>query len=379
MCSHIARSAYVHIPFCLSKCSYCDFNSYTGLEHLHVDYIDSLILEIQKYSSNTPLDTVYFGGGTPTLLEPGLLINVLDKLEQAFGLSNSAEVTIEANPGTLNLEHLQKLKSAGFNRLSIGIQSFNDSLLLEMGRQHNSKSALEAYHIAREAGFGNIGIDIIYGYPGETMEVFEADLQAIVRLKPEHISIYELTVSKETKLGEAIALKLVQAPDQDLQLEMFELGSVFLEKSGYYHYEVSNFALEGFQCRHNIAYWSGANYYGFGAGASGFLDGTRYSNVKKPAEYIEAVQSGRSPVAFAETPDLQQRIAEMVMLAMRTTAGLDLDNFERLLGFRFEEANKEQIKSIISRGLAVLENGALRPTWQGMLLADEIAKEWCNL
>ena len=370
------KSAYIHIPFCKSKCAYCDFNSYAGMESAWDAYVEALLKEMERAARHGPLETVYFGGGTPTVLPTGSLIRVLEAVAGSFGLSPDAEISIEANPGTVSAESLRELRKAGFNRLSLGVQSFNDDLLRRIGRIHTAEEAVAAFDYARKAGFDNIGIDLIYSLSGQDMAGWEADLRKLVNLGPEHASLYELTICEDTPLGQEVLFGELAVPDGEAQVGMLLLGLRTLTKAGYERYEISNYAKPGFACRHNQAYWRYEEYHGFGAGACSFVDGVRKSNVKWPKEYIERVIAGPSPVEFSEEPDEKQRVVEVLMQALRTTEGLDLRAFEQRLGYALEDVHGDKLARMQERGLLTIADGRLLPTDAGILMADAIAAEF---
>ena len=272
------KAAYIHIPFCRSKCPYCDFNSYAGMESLCRAYVEALLIEIRQAEARErvqaqPLETVYFGGGTPTILPPEDLIRVLNAISDSLGLCSDAEISIEANPGTVNTETLGKLRAGGFNRLSLGVQSFNDETLRRIGRIHTAEEAIRAYEDGRSSGFGNIGIDLIYALPGRDMNDWEAELVGLVRLCPEHASLYELTICEDTPLGREALSGELALPDEDVRLNMLLRGLELLTQAGYERYEISNYSKPGFKCRHNQSYWRNDDYYGFGAGALNLVGG----------------------------------------------------------------------------------------------------------
>lgn len=371
-------SAYVHIPFCRSKCAYCDFSSYEGKERLWDSYTSALVAEIRagRLAGRSPFRTVYFGGGTPTLLPAAQLGLVLDVLSETFGLAPNAEVSIEANPGTVTRRSLAELRSAGFNRLSLGVQSFDDGLLRRMGRIHTSREAIAAFEAAREAGFSNVGVDLIFGCPGQTLAAWEDDLRRLIELCPEHASLYELTVSEHTPLSEDIRAGRCAACEPDTRVEMLLLGLSMLSEAGYERYEVSNYARPGFRCRHNETYWRNEEYFGFGAGACSYVNGVRSANVRAPEEYVALISRGGSAIDFSETPDESQQLVETLMLALRTTDGLDLGMFARRFGWRLEDAHGGRLAEFQERGWLTISDGRLRPTAEGILLADEIAGQF---
>jgi len=372
-----ARAAYVHIPFCRAKCFYCDFNSYPGMDELFGPYADAIIREITSAEpGDVPLDTVYFGGGTPTALPPAALSRILVAFEAHFGFSDNPEVTIEANPGTVDELALLEIRRAGFNRLSIGVQSFDDVVLSRIGRIHSSDDAREAFNMGRQAGFENISIDLMYALPGQTLSEWQHTLEAALSLGPEHISLYELTVEEGTVFGNLKKKCLIRLPDEDLQIDMYMLAIKMLTSAGYEHYEISNFALPGRRSRHNMAYWRNEPYYGFGAGASGYLAGIRYTNIKAPAAYIESLRLGKSVVDTSEALSGRQEMGETVMLGLRMLDGMDLNAFASRFGISLKDAYPTELAELEEKGLVELTESTLRLTPAGLLIANDVAAEF---
>lgn len=375
-CRHV-RAAYTHIPFCLAKCFYCDFNSYPHMEDRFDDYAGALVREICLIKpSGCPLDSAYFGGGTPTVLSSDLLSKVLDTIREQIGFSDDIEATIEANPGTINSRSVAELRSAGFNRLSIGIQSFNDEILARIGRIHTTEHAKEAFYMGRSAGFDNISIDLMYALPGQSASDWRRTLDSALALSPEHISLYELTVEEETMFGNLRNKCLLRLPDEDQQLEMYAIAIETLASAGYERYEISNFALPGRRSRHNMTYWRNEPYYGFGAGASGYVEGIRYTNLKDPAAYIDAVMAARSPVEISEALTGRRAMGETIMLGLRMIDGMDLDAFEARFGVGFEESYPDELAKLSERGLIEIIGRFLRLTPPGLLVANEVTAEF---
>lgn len=370
----IVKSAYVHIPFCRAKCFYCDFNSYPGRENLFKDYVTALILEINRAEPvEAELDSVYFGGGTPTILHPDALASILDAINSRFGISGSAEVTVEANPGTVDASSISELCKAGFNRLSIGVQSFNDDILERIGRIHTTSEARSAIMQGRDAGFSNISIDLMYALPDQTIEDWQNTLDAALEISPEHISLYELTVEEGTVFGNLRRKCQINLPDEDLQMEMYTLAINSLTNAGYEHYEVSNFAKPGYRSRHNQVYWRNEPYFGFGAGASGYIGGTRYTNISSPDFYIERLLAGESVVESSETVTGRQSMGETVMLGLRMLDGLDLDAFEERYGVSLFDVYRKEVTEFTTKGLLEVADSRLRLTSKGLFLANTVA------
>ena len=286
---------YVHIPFCATKCPYCDFNTYAGIESQMEPYMAALRSEIDLWGAvlgGPRLDTVFFGGGTPSYLPPGSLGMLLDAVRGSFGLVGDAEITAEANPDDLCAEKLASLLEAGVNRLSIGVQSLDDDLLRLLGRRHSAREALEAFTTARSAGFDNVSIDLMYGLPDQTLEQWGATLATALGMRPSHISMYCLTLEGGTPMERDAAEGRIPVPDGDLAADMYLMAEVQTAEAGYRHYEISNWAIPGRESRHNLLYWRNRPFLGVGPGAHSYLDGHRFHNLRSPREYIRRLESG---------------------------------------------------------------------------------------
>jgi oxygen-independent coproporphyrinogen-3 oxidase len=290
------HSIYLHIPFCTHRCAYCDFNTYTGLEELVPDYVDALCREVELVGQEAPsgieAHTVFLGGGTPSLLSAEQVARILKAIQSAFPVTDEAEITLEANPGTVSLNSLQALRAAGANRISLGVQSANGQELRMLERTHDFGEVLRAVADARRAGFDNLNLDLIYGLPEQAVETWLTSLRRVLDLHPEHLSAYCLSLEHGTPFGKWAQRGLMPVPDVDLAADMYDLASQELKAAGYEQYEISNWALPEHQCRHNLQYWRGEPYLGFGAGAHGYAAGQRYFNALAIREYIARV-SGR--------------------------------------------------------------------------------------
>lgn len=372
------RSAYVHVPFCVSKCHYCDFNSRAGGESLFPRYVDAVVREIESAPacSRALLDTAYFGGGTPTVLPAPMIERILTALDRKFGFADGAEITIEANPGTIGRIRLRELRSAGFSRISLGVQSFDDGFLSLIGRVHNARQAVEALRAARAAGFGNVSLDLIFALPGQSVSHWGRTLDAAIALAPDHISTYELTVEDGTVFAYMAARGQLCLPSEDEQVEMYELACEKLEGAGFEHYEVSNFALPGFRCRHNVAYWRSEPYLAFGAGATSFMEGVRAKRLADPADYIRAVETGNSFIESSECLAGRAKLAEMVMQGLRMLEGIPLDGFRQRTGFDLCNEFRTEIENLAAAGLLEMRGGRLRVTRRGLLLLNDVAAEF---
>lgn len=372
---------YIHIPFCRAKCLYCSFNSYSGLDWLIPDYVNCLVREMDLWSEDvagyaTP--TIYLGGGTPSLLPAGEVARLLDHCHSHFRVAD-AEVSLEANPGTVDLSYMRLLREAGVNRLSLGVQSFQGRFLRCLGRLHTGAQAKQAHRWARQAGFENISLDLIYGLPRQGLSLWRRDLEETLALGPEHVSLYSLTIEEGTPL--ARSLKAEEAPDPDLAADMYILAEELLGRAGYEHYEISNWALPGKGCRHNLTYWHNLPYLGLGAGAHSYLWGYRFNNVASPEAYIRRMKSHRATpglgprakpaVARAQRIGRRLEMAETAMLGLRLVEGMDLETLARRFGRSPGRLYRRQRLELAELGLAEEVGGRLRLTPRGRLLGNE--------
>ena len=355
---------YVHVPFCLTRCGYCDFNAYAGLGHLAPRYVRALEAEAALWAGewrDERFASVFLGGGTPTTLEAMDLAGLLARLRDRFDVAPDAEVTIEANPDTVDEAKLSALLEAGYTRLSMGAQSFDPRMLQSLERVHSPASVRRAYANARAAGCANVNLDLIYGANGETLASWRRTLVETIALLPEHVSAYALTIEPATPLGRKVGAGLVPPPDPDLQADMFGLACELLADAGYRHYEVSNWARPGFECRHNLGYWERRPYLGLGAGAHSFRDGRRWWNVRPPQEYLARVEAGDRPVGGEEVLTADEERLEEVFLKLRIMEGVFADRVE-----------PEAAATFIAEGVMMRRNGHLVATERGMLLLNEL-------
>jgi oxygen-independent coproporphyrinogen-3 oxidase len=354
----------VHVPFCLTRCGYCDFNAYAGLEHLRSPYARALEREADHAApgwEGVRFVSIFLGGGTPTTLPPGAIAGILRHLRRRFDVSPDAEVTCEANPDTVDEGSLSALREGGVTRLSMGAQSFDLQVLDALERVHRPEAVRRAMRAARAAGFDNVSLDLIYGARGETPGSWRRTLEEALALAPEHLSCYALTIERGTPLGRKVAAGLEPAPDPDAQADRYEVVCERLAAAGYRHYELSNWALPGRECLHNVGYWERRPFLGLGPGAHSARDGRRWWNVRSPERYIAAVREGDLPVAGAERPDEEARRLERLFLGLRLAEGIPTDWVPDEVAGRF-----------VQQGLARRENGRLALTDRGMLLANEV-------
>lgn len=357
------KSAYIHIPFCKQKCKYCSFVSFPCTEKI-VGYVYALLKDIDSNYNKDELKTLYFGGGTPSLLETTYLKKIINK----FNLAVDSEVTIELNPDDVSLEYLKKVKEIGFNRLSIGVQTFDDKILKLIGRRHNSEQAINAIKLAKQAGFTNISIDLIYGLPTQSLESLKKDLDIIQSLQIQHISTYGLKIEEEAYWGKYPPEKL---PDEDFQADMYLEINNYLEKYNYKRYEISNFALIGFESRHNLNYWNNKEYYGFGVSAHGYVDSIRYSNYCTLDEYMN------NPALHAQG-HLQTKneiLEEEIFLGFRKESGLNIEQINEKFDIDFETKYKKVLDKFLPDYIEKTSNG-YKLTLKGVLLSNNILAEF---
>jgi len=385
---------YIHVPFCRHKCIYCDFYSSTHTALLP-RYLESLQQEIAYYRrhpafAGKTLTSIYWGGGTPSLIPPEEIHTLLEQIRSGWALSPAAEITLEANPGALDSAHLAGYRQAGINRLSMGIQSFNDSELALLTRIHSAAEALSALASARAAGFANISLDLIFGLPGQSNSDYEASLRQAIACRPAHLSLYGLTIETGTPLAQAVGSGRLQPCDEEVEREMFLTGKKMAEKAGYQHYEISNYALPGCEARHNQHYWEGEAYLGLGPAAHSFAAGERFWNGRDLEGYLAAWRRNEPAVAGRERIGREEEKSEALLLGLRRRAGIDLARWRERFG---EELLDRGGRAIARLGgccqglppfsaapgeeLLTLNSGHLALTQAGVLLYDMVCQELC--
>lgn len=360
---------YIHIPFCLQKCLYCDFPSYSQMDALYDTYIAALCREIAAQSGifhDYQVDSIYIGGGTPTVLPANLLAQLVECLQYNFILTPSCEISMEANPGTIDMNKLSALSQIGINRLSLGVQSFNDRLLAAVGRIHTAKEAIDSIESAKQAGFNNINIDLMYGLPGQSLKEWQHTLNVAVSLDIQHISAYGLKLEEGTPLFEGYQKGKVMLPDEMTEEAMYDYKFEFLPLHGYRRYEISNYSKQEKECRHNLKYWQYQPYIGFGAAACSFWNGCRFSNQADVKGYIKAVDSRRSPVDFTETPPQDVAIAEFIFLALRTIHGVKFNLFKEKFGTELLDIYSDIVKDLVTKKLLMVNEYGVCLTAKGM-------------
>ena len=367
-------SAYVHIPFCTQICYYCDFSK-VFIKNQPVDsYLEHLIEEYHSYDIKK-LRTLYIGGGTPTALSAPQLAFLLEKLTDKLDLSYLEELTIEANPGDLDQEKIAVLKDSPVNRVSLGVQTFNDRMLKQIGRSHLEKDIYENIANLKKAGFDNISIDLIYALPKQTMEDVKTNVAKAIALDIPHMSLYSLILENHTVFMNRMRRGKLPLPKEDLEAEMFEYIIAELEKAGFEHYEISNFSKPGFESCHNLMYWDNAEYYGIGAGASGYVDGVRYKNHGPIRHYLQAVEAGNARVQ-EEVLTLKEKMEEEMFLGLRKKSGVSKKRFEEKFGLSFEDQYGSVVSELTEQGLLVPDRDIVRMTKQGLFLGDTVAEKF---
>jgi len=382
-------SLYIHIPFCVRKCSYCDFFSVPYDELTAHEYTDALCRELSiKRRFARKLKTVYIGGGTPSLLPDKCFVELFECLKDSFSLSPSHEITVEANPGTIVESKISSLVSLGVNRLSVGVQSFNDNELKTLGRLHSAVEAITSVKAIKKAGIENVSVDLMYGIPGQTMDTWKASLSKAIELSPAHISAYELTLEKNTPLHKmanprqpASAKKhqgglpdVIKMPDEELTIAMYNYAIAYLKNTGYDHYEISNFGLPGFRCLHNLNYWYRGEYLAAGAGAHSFISGVRSRNINNVRRYIEDLNVGIIPESEAIGLSAKEALREFVFLGLRKTDGLSMNELLLLGNGDIGECHNlvEASRELIDEGYLEIRNGHLRLTVKGIIISNSI-------
>ena len=362
-------SLYVHIPFCQSKCYYCSFNSYAGMDWLIPDYVRALVREIRCRGRGEEVGTVYFGGGTPSLLNGVQVGEVLAACASAFSMSSDAEISVEANPGTISSQYLAQLRELGVNRLSLGVQSFDDGALAVLGRGHSAAEAVESYSVARGL-FENVNIDLLYAVPGQTLRQWRQALKKALSLRSDHLSLYSLSVEPGTPLHRSVAMGAVAIADVDLAADMYLLAEETLTR--YEHYEISNWALPGKRCRHNMTYWMNQPYLGFGAGAHSHREHRRFRNVASPGQYVEMVSDTASAVEEVEDIDEALEMGETMMLGLRLAEGVSKRGFADRFGRDIASVYGEHIEELAGVGLVSDDGAWVRLTDKGRLLGNQV-------
>ncbi len=368
---------YLHIPFCIRKCAYCDFVSFANAG-VPDQYIDALLTEIDLVARAgeypAAFDTVFFGGGTPSLLTGAQMQRIMTAVYEKFPIRDGAECSMEINPGTAAREHLEAYRNAGINRLSIGLQSTHDALLKSIGRIHTSAQFLDTLNAARETGFDNINVDVMHGLPGQTLAQYQDTLETVCDLQVQHVSSYALILEEHTPLYANIESGITKLPDEDLIADMQDMGIDYLESRGYHRYEISNFARDGFECRHNLNYWENGEYLGFGVAAHAVVrrkHWTRYANVNTLDEYERMLKRGRRPLAETIKLFPADEMFECVMLGLRLTRGIERKAFQKRFGVDVTEAYSDALEQLRKRAWVIETDNAIALNRKGLDLQNE--------
>ena len=367
---------YIHVPFCKTRCAYCDFFS-TTLHDMKSRYVDALCQELvmrRNYLHDAPIDTLYFGGGTPSQLSESDFHSIFNQIEKVYGLEACEEITLEANPDDLTDDYVEMLTTLPFNRISMGIQTFHEPTLQLIGRRHTAQEAIEAVRRCQQQGFTNISIDLIYGLPGETLEQWKEDLLMAFSLKVQHISAYHLTYEQGTRLWQMLQRKEICEVDEDTSVELFRILCKEMQKTGYEHYEISNFALPGYRSRHNSAYWHEVPYLGCGPGAHSFDGDSREWNVSSLPKYIEALEQGQRNYE-QETLDKDTRYNEFIMTRLRTCEGFSLNDLQQRFGQAYHDYCLHLATPYMRQGLLLQKENTLRLSREGIFVSDDIISD----
>jgi oxygen-independent coproporphyrinogen-3 oxidase len=365
---------YIHIPFCDHKCIYCDFYSIISYDNVR-SYLSSIKKEInyfaEKFSSNREIISIFFGGGTPSFMESEYIAEIIYEIRKCFTVKSDAEITIETNPGTVSINKLEKFLSSGINRISIGIQSFNEAELKFLTRIHDSNTAKQTVSDAKSVGFDNISIDLIFNLPNQTKEIWHSNLQQAIDLPIQHISAYSLILEPGTILNKMVLDGKVKLQSDDYDADLYEHTIKFLTGNGFLQYEVSNFAKDGYECIHNNAYWRYKDYLGFGTSAHSFVDGVRWWNYSGLNFYLESIRKKSNAIIGSEKLTEEQKLNEYVMLALRSK-GLELNELESKFGNEWIIKNQPEINFILENNFAKVNNSLLSFTSKGFAMCDEL-------
>ena len=371
---------YIHIPFCVKKCSYCDFVSFCSDEKTWEQYTNAVVCEIENKKIENPkkVTTIYIGGGTPSLIPENYIVKIINTVKSRFKIEESAEITIEVNPGTVTEKKLVAYKNAGINRISIGLQSAEDRILKLIGRIHNYQTFLSTYNLTRNIGFENINVDLMLAIPTQTKEELLNTLNKVIELKPNHISLYSLIVEENTEIKKALEVGKLEYVDEKVEREMYWKTKRILEKNGYFHYEISNFAKRGFESKHNMDCWNQEEYIGFGIAAHSYINNKRFSNISNLEEYIKNIneENFEKNIELHENQTKQDKMKEYMMIGLRKIGGISISEFERrfrispLFYFRFE------IDKLVKENLLEVDLDYIKLTKKGLDFANIVFEEF---
>ncbi len=370
---------YIHVPFCEKKCDYCDFYSIVNKEDAENVFLEALLTEIRQYESKLTdyeIDSVFIGGGTPSSIKAESIGIILEELKKRFDFSKECEITIEANPNSIDESKVEKYISYGINRMSLGIQSLDNNILAEIGRLHNSKEAINAIRIIKNSGMKNLNADVMFNIPNQTVQNVENTLKLLIDEGVEHISFYSLKLEEGTLMNERYNNELFDMPDEDLERETYYSGRTLMKKHGYNQYEISNFSKSGFECKHNLKYWSGNEYIGLGPFSHSFFSNVRYSNISDLNKYSENINNTDKYRSINEILDDEAKKFERIILNLRLNRGLDISAFNKEFKTDFFENYENQINNLSNNGLIFLENGYIKLTERGMDISNSVFEEF---
>ena len=368
---------YIHIPFCKKKCNYCDFVSFSDKDSLIEKYKEAIIKEIKnKDLSKYKINTIYIGGGTPSILDSKCISDIINEVKEY--ISDNAEITIEINPGTADEEKLKKYKEIGINRLSIGLQSTDNEILKEIGRIHTFEEFLKIYSLARKLGFSNINVDLMLGLPSQTIEILEESVRKIIKLNPEHISIYSLILEENTKMWDMVNKGILKLPSEDIERKMYWKVKNMLENNGYIHYEISNFAKKGYESRHNSDCWEQKEYIGVGLAAHSYLNQIRFSNTSNLEEYINNINSGDfdKNITINETQTDEDTKKEYMLLGLRKIDGVSISKYKNKFGENPVFSYRQELEKLVKENLLEIDGDNIKLTNKGLDLANLVWEEF---
>jgi oxygen-independent coproporphyrinogen-3 oxidase len=364
---------YLHFPFCQSRCHYCSFVSFAGRQNDINQYVSSVESELLQRASGQRIGSIFFGGGTPSLLPICQLAGLVNSIRNIFDVNDNAEITLEANPGTIDEPYLTTARKLGFNRLSLGVQSFDDRILSILGRIHTSDDVDEVFESARNAGFANVNLDLIYAIPWQSMEVWNHSLQRAANLAPEHISLYPLTLEQDVPMSRSIEAGEMPPIDPDLAAAQYELAQDFLAPEGYVQYEISNWSRAGYQCRHNVVYWQCRPYLGVGVAAHSFIDGRRRSNTENLDRYLTMFRPGGTYRPNTdEVLTLETQLSDFLMMGLRMNHGISFAEIRNRFGVDFLERYEQEVDELLQLELVEVDEQSIRLSQRGRLLGNEV-------
>lgn len=370
---------YIHIPFCVTKCKYCDFNSFKIDLNEKIKYLNYLGEEMKLYKEeikNREIDSVFVGGGTPSILNENEINILFEKIKENFNIKSNAEITMECNPGTLTLNKLKAMKKSGVNRLSIGLQAVQNHHLKYIGRIHTFEEFEKNYHDAKQMGFDNINIDLMYALPNQSREDWMESLEKVVKLNPTHISAYSLILEENTELFKMYERDEFNLLDENTDIEMYEYTIDYLKSHGYNQYEISNYAKDNFECKHNVLYWKCEEYVGIGASASGYFNGIRYNNICELDNYEKMILEGEKPIEWEEKLSIKDEIEESIFLGLRMNEGIQISDFKEKYNFDFEKEYKNEIEKLSKMELIEIDNNLMKLTQKGREISNSVFVEF---